>query len=280
MHMCCSSRYMINMRKPRISEVTTANKAKLSVQVEGDIMLSQRKLGENHKVLLQDVLHLANITTNLFSVSAVTKKGFRVIFAGPKCFVQNSKGTTVLEGKLSGNNIYKLNLQPWIARADKPSTGLSLKVTASENIGLWHIRLAHINAAYLRQLCHVATGIQFSDDKLSKCEVCVTGKLTNKPFKINNKRAPSKLDLVHSDVCQVEDLSIGKAKYFVTFLDDHTRKIFVYFLKHKDEVSSVVEKFIKMAEKQTGHKLYVNSTLKGKIDNLGVRHETTIPYYP
>ena len=290
MHMCCSSHHMINMRKPKITEVTAANKAKLSVQAEGDIMLSQHDLGENHKVLLQDVLHLPNITTNLFSVSAVTKKGFRVIFAGPKCFVQNSKGTTVLEGKLSGNNVYKLNLQPWIARADKPSTVFSLKATASENIGLWHRRLAHINAAYLRQLCHVATGIQFNDDKLSKCEVCVAGKLTNKTFQVNNKRAPSKLALVHSDVCQVEDLSIGKAKYFVTFLDDHTRKIFVYFLKHKDEVPNVVEKFIKMAENQTGHKLktlrtdngreYVNSTLKGKLDNLGVRHETSIPYHP
>ena len=46
-----------------------------------------------------------------------------------------------------------------------------------------------------------------------------------------------KLELVHSDVCgplQVE--SIGGSRYFVTFVDDYSRCVSVYFIKHKAEV--------------------------------------------
>jgi hypothetical protein len=29
--------------------------------------------------------------------------------------------------------------------------------------------------------------------------------------------------------------SIGKCKYYVSFIDDHTKKVWVYFMKHKGE---------------------------------------------
>ena len=88
----------------------------------------------------------------------------------------------------------------------------------------------------------------------------------------------------------VGEPSIDKARYFITFLDDYSRKTFVYFLKQKDEMPSVIEKFIKLAENQSGKRLktlrtdngreYVNSCLKSTLDRMGIRHETSIPYQP
>ena len=101
----------------------------------------------------------------------------------------------------------------------------------------------------------MAIGVNFEDTQTHQREICVAEKLVQKPFNLNSKRATSMLELVHSNVCQVEDLSIGEAKYYITFLDDHSRKIFVYFLKQKDEVPDIVKKFIKLTEKQTGHKV-------------------------
>lgn len=48
--------------------------------------------------------------------------------------------------------------------------------------------------------------------------------------------------MVHADLCgDMEGISIGGAKYFLTFIDYFKRKVFIYFLKVK---SDVVNKFI------------------------------------
>ena len=50
-------------------------------------------------------------------------------------------------------------------------------------------------------------------------------------------------------------LSLGGASYFVTFIDDYSRKVWVYFLKHKDEVLSVFKKFVTLVETDIGKKV-------------------------
>src|SRR4051794_26796782 len=46
--------------------------------------------------------------------------------------------------------------------------------------------------------------------------------------------------------------SIGGTKYFLTFIDDKTRKIFVYSLQSKDQVFDKFEEFKALAENKTG----------------------------
>jgi hypothetical protein len=42
--------------------------------------------------------------------------------------------------------------------------------------------------------------------------------------------------MIHLDVWTTKTKSIGGCKYYVSFVDDHTRKVWVYFMKHKGEV--------------------------------------------
>jgi hypothetical protein len=42
--------------------------------------------------------------------------------------------------------------------------------------------------------------------------------------------------MIHSDVWTTKTESIGGCKYYVSFTDDHTRKVWVYFMKHKGEM--------------------------------------------
>ena len=51
------------------------------------------------------------------------------------------------------------------------------------------------------------------------------------------------------------NLSLGGASYFMTFIDDYSRKVWVYFLKHKDEALSVFKTFVTLVENQSGKKL-------------------------
>ena len=69
---------------------------------------------------------------------------------------------------------------------------------------------------------------------------CLAGKQHRVAF---HTRSPSRrrntLDLVHTDVCSIDVISLGGAEYYVTFIDDHSRKIWAFVLKTKDRVFQV-----------------------------------------
>ena len=69
------------------------------------------------------------------------------------------------------------------------------------------------------------------------CEAYQFGKQTRLPFKKENFKSSYALQLVHSDVWgPTKELSIGGNKYYVTFIDDFTRKTWIYFMKNKSDV--------------------------------------------
>ncbi len=78
-------------------------------------------------------------------------------------------------------------------------------------------------------------------------------------------RASKLLELVHSDVCgPMKTTSRGGAQYFVTFIDDFSRKTHVYLLKAKGEVFDTFKAYKALVENQTIMKI---KTLRS--DNKG-----------
>ena len=75
-------------------------------------------------------------------------------------------------------------------------------------------------------------------ENFSFCELCVQGKSHRLLFQQSSvKRTDDPLDLIHSDVCgKIGTQSLGGGEYFVMFLDDHTRHVWVYIIKDKSEV--------------------------------------------
>ncbi len=86
------------------------------------------------------------------------------------------------------------------------------------------------------------------------CEACIECKQQRTYFPKNDATKASKLlKLVHSDVCEpMKTTSCGGARYFVTFIDDLSRKTHVYLLKAKGEV---FDKFKALVENQTSMKI-------------------------
>lgn len=97
---------------------------------------------------------------------------------------------------------------------------------------MWHQRLGHLNRKSMLKLkTKPAYGLTRINVSKEIYEICVAGKQNKLPFKISGKRAEKLLDLIHSDLCGPMSVeSIGGAKYFITFIDDHSRKMFVYFV--------------------------------------------------
>ena len=63
------------------------------------------------------------------------------------------------------------------------------------------------------------------------------GKNIRNPFPQSEHKSKEPLDLVHSDVCGPMSVhSFSGYRYCVTFIDDYSRKTWIYFLKAKSEV--------------------------------------------
>ncbi|KAH9740957.1 hypothetical protein KPL70_002426 [Citrus sinensis] len=63
------------------------------------------------------------------------------------------------------------------------------------------------------------------------------------------------LDLIHSDVWESPDISMGGAKYMVTFIDDYSRRCWVYPIKKKSDVFLVFKEYKAWVELESGKKI-------------------------
>ena len=76
--------------------------------------------------------------------------------------------------------------------------------------------------------------------KLDFCKYCVFGKQCKQRFKTGNHNSKQILDYIHYDLWGPSPtMSYGGASYFLTFIDDFSRKVWVYMLKKKADVFNV-----------------------------------------
>lgn len=98
-----------------------------------------------------------------------------------------------------------------------------------------HCRLGHPSLPLLKILCP-----QFQSLSLLDCESCQFAK----HHRVNlsprvNKRADAPFALVHSDVWGPSPVTSKTGfKYFVTFVDDHSRMTWLYLMKNRSELFS------------------------------------------
>ena len=97
---------------------------------------------------------------------------------------------------------------------------------------LWHRRLGHISIDKIKRLVNdgVLSTIDFID--CETCVDCIKRKQTNKSKK-GATRSSAILEIIHIDICSLDMDSHGK-KYFITFIDDYSRYIYLYMLHNKN----------------------------------------------
>ena len=76
--------------------------------------------------------------------------------------------------------------------------------------------------------------------KLDFCEHCIKGKKTMVKFGPVIHNTEGILDYIHLDVWgPFKNSSLGGHHYYVTFVDDFSRRVWVYTMKTKDEVLGI-----------------------------------------
>jgi len=259
---------------------------------KGSIVVESNVEGHARRIVVQDVLHVPKLHANLLSVSKLVSRGLKVHFDTLGCAVRTREGEMLAANRMEGN-LYQLDLK-LVGGAD-----VSCLAHTSANgplMELWHRRLGHLNAKGIKVLQGMVSGIDLGKLPCKvepfACEGCVEGKLARQPFPTDGaNRATKVLELVHSDVCgPMRTTSFGGAKYFLTFIDDFSRKVWVYVLKLKSEVLGRFKEWKALVENQSGHKVKVlrsdnggEYTSKAFDDFLrmhGIARNTSAPYTP
>ena len=110
-------------------------------------------------------------------------------------------------------------------------------------------------------------------------------------LELGKKRREKKLDLFHTNVwgpAQVSSLS-GSC-YYVTFIDDSTRKTWIYYIRNKSNVFDTFNKWKALVENETGKRLkclrsdnggeYCRKEFDRYYSESGIRREKTVPGTP
>jgi transposase InsO family protein len=123
------------------------------------------------------------------------------------------------------------------------------------------------------------------------CRGYALGKNIKKPIPSSENRSKGILDLIHSDVCGPMPVkSLGGSLYYITFIDDFSRKTWLYLLKTKNEVFSKFQEFKVEVENLTDKKIktirsnnggeYTSKELVAFCKEVGIRRELIVPHNP
>ena len=116
----------------------------------------------------------------------------------------------------------------------------------------------------------MVTGLPMVSCKDGVLSGCVLEKHHRDNFdKHSCQHASAPLKLVHSDLCgPLLAVSFSSFKYFLTFIDDYSRRTWVYFLKVKSEVFYTFLAYKALVKKQSGqHILKLRSNNGGEYVN-------------
>jgi hypothetical protein len=221
---------------------------KITYPVEGFGQASVKlKMGNN--VQLSNVLYVPSLENNLVFISCLEDKGNIIAFVDGKVLswhkdsiIENAMVIGTREG-----NLYRLLEQNEEALVHD-------EVNPNE---IWHRRYAHINYQASPFLKNMVEGIlELHSTHEGICKGCALGKNIKNPFPSNNNRSKEILDLIHSDVFGPMPIKyLGGYLYYVIFIDDYSRKTWLYLLKTKEEVFNKFQKFKAEIENLTNKKI-------------------------
>ncbi len=284
---CFHSYHLISPKRVILGDDTV-----LEAVGKGQIVVDTEVKGRVKTITIKDVLHVPKLKANLLSVRHLVAKHLRVEFSDTGSFVlsPNRDEVAIIE-EIDG--LYHIKFSKVHT---SESVALAQSSSKDDKLGLWHRRLGHLNIKSVKTLRGMVSGMDLLQSHVDPssfiCEGCIEGKQQRLPFVGEAAtRATEPLGIIHSDVCgPMKTTSIGGCKYFVTFIDDFSRKIWLYPIKAKSECFDKFKEFKALVEKQSELKIKVfrsdngGEFMSNKFDEFlkkeGIARQTSAPYTP
>lgn len=261
-------------------KILVANGSLVAVAGIGTIHLSP-------KITLHDVLHVPHLSTNLISIRKLTHNLQCYAVFHPNCCVLQEQGT----GRKIGHAKEMGGLYYFETCRSPMRTSPTSFLTASNKNTIWlyHLRLGHPSFRVVQSMFpHLFRDLDVST---LHCDVCELAKHTRVPFPTSNKRSTSPFHLIHSDIWGPSSTpNISGARWFVSLIDDCTRVTWLFLLKHKSDVSSIIPNFHSMIQNQFGVKIksfrtdnardFFNHNLSSFFQSQGIIHDSSCVHTP
>lgn len=264
-------------------------------------------------VQLDEVLYIAAIHSKLISVPSMTSLPLEAYFTDYECKIVSS-GRTVATGTRSAQ-LYYLDISSSTSIYSSPdqysSPAQTSALTTTTDLTFWHDPLAHIYPSVIS--CMVALKfLQYISISLSSClptpcEGYVYDKRHCMTFpQCSSSTTYSVLELINTDMLGPISTPISRTQYFAYFIDDFSRKIWVYPMHRKLDTFGLIISLQAFAEILTGNTIsrlrlhdtqataaptvrifridnggeYIPSKFRNHHLTRGILHHPTAPYSP
>ncbi|GJY21175.1 retrovirus-related pol polyprotein from transposon TNT 1-94 [Tanacetum coccineum] len=204
------------------------------------------QLKDGSSFMLHNVRYIPELKRNLISLGTLEKEGYTVKLQSGKVKVINGS-RVILSGIRRDNCVYSLDGH---AMAGELNASVEEKDSLAQ---VWHKRLGHISEAGLQVLEKQGLFGKKSLGKLDFYENYVLRKSYRVSFDVGRHTTQGVIDYVHSDLwgpSQVE--SLGGKRYFLSIVDDYSRRVWVYILRFKHEAFGKFKEWKQLVENQTG----------------------------
>jgi hypothetical protein len=223
---------------------------------------------------------------NLVSVSLLLRQGLKLVFESNKVVL--SKFGVFVGKSYELGGLFRLSVL-------NHYSSFSYNVVCNNNCNfindIWHSRLCHVNFESIKRLSDMSLIPEYKHVKGSKCGICVQAKQPRKPFHTIDGRSTTPLELIHSDICEMNGIiTKGGKRYFFSLIDDANRFCYIYLLRTKDEALEYFKLYKAEAENQLDKKVkrlrsgrggeYILNLFNEYCAECGIIHETTAPYAP
>jgi len=275
---------------PRV--ITAADGKRMICDRSGTVYLEVWNGTKWNSITLQNVLFVPGICLKLLSLCSTTSVGFWAKLSEEHCDIGKKSKRFVRAERFAGLHYLKVKAKRreivYKVSEDDPTA-------EEQHLELLHRRLGHLNVQYIRKLVDSgAEGIAIKDKEedfgIYRCDGCILGKQYAEKIKTSTPRNRILGELIHSDVCGPMEADMHGNRYYVSFIDDYSRRATIFLLKQKSEVVSKFKEFYQRVLAETGMKIqvlrsdnggeYVNAAMENFMKENGIKHQTSVPYNP
>lgn len=196
------------------------------------------------------VYYIPELKNNLLSIGQLQEKGLAILMKDDMCKLFHPSKGLIMQTSMTANRMFVL------IASMHTTEKTCFQATSHEDAQLWHHRFGHLNFKGLRTLQYkkMVGGLPSLKTPAKVCEDCIVGKQHRESIpKKSHWRATQKLQLIHADICRpMKPESNSRKRYLITFIDDFSRKCWVYFLSKKTEAFGMFKNFKHFVEKESG----------------------------